>query len=111
MLEKDFAKLFLKELKKRSISSKDEVDKLKKELCIKYGLKESPTNPDILKYATKKQLEQFSKIMGIKPTRTISGVATITVSCKPGYCGGRCTYCPPLSKLVPKSYSANEPAI
>lgn len=111
MLEKDFAKLFLKELKKRSINSKDDVDKLKKELCIKYGLKESPTNPDILKYATKRQLEQFSKIMGIKPTRTISGVATITVSCKPGYCGGRCTYCPPLSRLVPKSYSANEPAI
>ncbi len=109
--EKEFAKLFLKEFKKRRIKSKDEVAKLKKELCIKFGINQEPTNPDILKYASDGFIDRYGELMGIKPTRTISGVATITVSCKPGYCGGRCTYCPPMSKLVPKSYSANEPAI
>jgi elongator complex protein 3 len=108
---REFAKAFFKEFRKRKIKTKEDAAKLKKELCIKFGLKEEPTNPDILKYASPAFIARYGKIMGIKPTRTISGVATITVSCKPGYCGGRCTYCPPMSRDVPKSYSANEPAI
>jgi elongator complex protein 3 len=107
----EFAKTFFKEFRKRKIKTKEDVAKLKKELCIKFGLREEPTNPDILKYASPAFISRYGEIMGIKPTRTISGVATITVSCKPGYCGGRCTYCPPMSRDVPKSYSANEPAI
>jgi len=87
------------------------MDKLKRELCVKFNLSEAPTNPDLMKYANETQIKEFSKIMGIKPTRTISGVAVITVSSKPGPCGGSCIYCPPLGKYVPKSYSPNEPAI
>jgi elongator complex protein 3 len=64
-----------------------------------------------MRYATDEQIAKFSEIMHIKPTRIVSGVAVITVSCKPGYCPGNCIYCPPRSEVVPKSYSANEPAI
>ena len=108
---KEFAKHFFKEFEKRGIKSKEEAIRLKRELSIKFGLKKEPTNPDILKYASPSFIAKYGEIMGIKPTRTISGVATITVTCKPGYCGGHCTYCPPMSENVPKSYSANEPAI
>ncbi|MCS7134966.1 MAG: tRNA uridine(34) 5-carboxymethylaminomethyl modification radical SAM/GNAT enzyme Elp3 [Candidatus Aenigmarchaeota archaeon] len=108
--EKEFAKLFFKEFKQRGIQTKEDVIKLKRELAKSFGIDE-PTNPDILKYASEKFIEKYRSLFEIKPTRTISGVATITVSSKPGFCGGNCTYCPPMSKLVPKSYSAKEPAI
>ncbi|MFH8092413.1 MAG: tRNA uridine(34) 5-carboxymethylaminomethyl modification radical SAM/GNAT enzyme Elp3 [Candidatus Aenigmatarchaeota archaeon] len=108
--EREFAKIFLKEFRARKPKTKEEVIKLKRELAAKFGIEE-PTNPDILKYASDAFIEKYRSLFEIKPTRTISGVATITVACKPAYCGGNCSYCPPLSKFVPKSYSANEPAI
>lgn len=106
-----FAKEILRDVDSNKIKNKFQVDKLKRELCLKYKLPEAPTNPDILKYASDEQIIKFSRIMGIKPTRTISGVAVITVSSKPGYCGGRCTFCPPMIRTVPKSYLPTEPAI
>ncbi len=109
--EKLFAEQVLREIETDRVKTKSQIDKLKRELCVKYKLSEAPTNPDILKYATDEQITKFSQIMGIKPTRTISGVAVITVSTKPGFCGGRCIYCPPMTKTVPKSYLPTEPAI
>lgn len=110
-LEEIVSKEILKQIDKGFIQSKKEVEKLKKQLGVKYRLSSLPTNPDIIKYATDEQIIKFSKIMHIKPSRTISGVAIITVSCKPGYCPGNCVYCPPTAEIVPKSYSAKEPAI
>ena len=45
----------------------------------------------------------------MKPRRTQSGVATITVITKPWTCAGDCRYCPNAVRL-PKSYLADEPA-
>ena len=45
----------------------------------------------------------------LKPRRTASGVATITVLTKPWPCGGQCLYCPNDVRM-PKSYLADEPA-
>lgn len=44
----------------------------------------------------------------MKPTRTISGVATVTVLTKPYPCPGECIYCPNDPKM-PKSYISSEP--
>ncbi len=44
-----------------------------------------------------------------KPTRTISGVAPVTVFTKPYPCPGKCIFCP-TDPLMPKSYLSNEPA-
>lgn len=44
-----------------------------------------------------------------KPTRTISGVAPVTVFTKPYTCPGKCIFCP-TDPLMPKSYLSNEPA-
>lgn len=55
-------------------------------------------------------LEQlFLKTVQIKPRRTASGVATITVLTKPWYCGSDCNYCPNDIRM-PKSYLSDEPA-
>lgn len=48
-------------------------------------------------------------LMQMKPRRTASGVATITVLTKPGACAGMCAYCPNDLRM-PKSYLADEPA-
>ena len=44
----------------------------------------------------------------LKPTRTQSGVAIVTVLMKPYPCPGECIYCPN-EKNMPKSYIASEP--
>lgn len=45
----------------------------------------------------------------MKPRRTASGVATITVLTRPAPCGGDCVFCPSDVRM-PKSYLADEPA-
>lgn len=45
----------------------------------------------------------------IKPRRTSSGVATITILTKPWPCSSACIFCPNDIRM-PKSYMANEPA-
>ncbi|MCL2379165.1 MAG: tRNA uridine(34) 5-carboxymethylaminomethyl modification radical SAM/GNAT enzyme Elp3 [Coriobacteriia bacterium] len=56
------------------------------------------------------QLEKrLLSIMKIKPRRTASGVATITVITKPWRCASDCLYCPNDVRM-PKSYLSDEPA-
>ena len=52
---------------------------------------------------------QLMKLLKMKPRRTASGVATITVITKPWPCSSDCLYCPNDVRM-PKSYLANEPA-
>lgn len=49
------------------------------------------------------------RTLRMKPGRTASGVATITVLTKPWPCSGECLYCPNDLRM-PKSYLADEPA-
>ena len=49
------------------------------------------------------------RVLKMKPRRTASGVATITVITKPWPCSSDCLYCPNDVRM-PKSYLANEPA-
>lgn len=44
----------------------------------------------------------------MKPTRTLSGLATVTVLTKPFPCPGKCIFCPNDVRM-PKSYLASEP--
>lgn len=53
--------------------------------------------------------ERFFSLMKMKPRRTASGVATITVITKPWPCQGNCIFCPSDVRM-PKSYLHDEPA-
>ena len=53
--------------------------------------------------------QQLIKLLQVKPRRSASGVATITVITKPWKCAGACIYCPNDLRM-PKSYLSDEPA-
>ena len=53
--------------------------------------------------------ERLLASLRLKPRRTASGVATITVLTRPHPCSSDCIYCP-ADLRMPKSYLANEPA-
>ena len=52
---------------------------------------------------------ELLRVIRIKPCRTASGVATITVITKPWPCSGDCVFCPSDLRM-PKSYLHDEPA-
>ncbi|MEG0072191.1 MAG: tRNA uridine(34) 5-carboxymethylaminomethyl modification radical SAM/GNAT enzyme Elp3 [Raoultibacter sp.] len=53
--------------------------------------------------------KRLLQMLQVKPRRTASGVATITVLTKPWKCSSNCLYCPN-DVLMPKSYLSDEPA-
>ncbi len=53
--------------------------------------------------------ERLIALLRVKPRRTSSGVATVSVITKPWPCSGECLFCPNDVRM-PKSYLANEPA-
>lgn len=53
--------------------------------------------------------DRLLSVLRMKPRRSASGVATITVITKPWPCGGDCLFCPNDIRM-PKSYLHNEPA-
>ena len=54
------------------------------------------------------QQKQIERFLQVKPIRTQSGVATVTILTKPWPCPGKCIFCP-ADVRMPKSYLANEP--
>lgn len=54
------------------------------------------------------QRKQVARFLQVKPIRTQSGVATVTILTKPWPCPGKCIFCP-ADVRMPKSYLANEP--
>ncbi len=92
-----------------------ELDNLKVRIAKKHNLGKIPKYSEIL-YSLDK--EEFCKLNWIvnKPSRTISGVAPISIMSKPSNCPSqaKCIFCPggirsPFGD-TPKSYTGNEPA-
>jgi elongator complex protein 3 len=52
--------------------------------------------------------QRLRSALQVKPMRTQSGVATVTILTKPWCCPGKCVFCP-ADVRMPKSYLANEP--
>lgn len=52
--------------------------------------------------------EELLQRLTVKPVRTLSGVAPVTVLTKPYPCPGQCIFCPDDVRM-PKSYLSNEP--
>lgn len=100
-------------LKERELGRED-VHKIKIDLCKKHGQKKIPTNIEILLHAKPEDLPKL-KHLQTKPTRSLSGVAPLAIMSKPERCPhGVCTYCPggPNSVFgdVPQSYTGAEPS-
>ena len=92
-LPKDLAQLLRKYPRTRGQFSKDQLVTAYRHFCETGRL---PFNHEVLRR------------LQMKPTRTISGVATVTVLTKPFPCPGECIFCP-TDVRMPKSYLADEP--
>lgn len=112
MDEKEFYSEIIGILKAKKMT-KQQIASLKNKLSKKYGIKNTPTDIQILLNASPKDIKKIKLIT--KPTRTISGVAVVAVMSYPFKCPhGRCIMCPggPSSVFgdVPQSYTGKEPA-
>ena len=91
-----------------------EIVALKIEVCRKYGLSAVPKNSAVLAAALPEERETLRKILLVKPSRTLSGVAPVAVMTSPYPCPhGKCLPCPggpdhPFHS--PQSYTGEEPA-
>jgi elongator complex protein 3 len=87
---------------------------VKIDICRKYGLSAVPKNSAILAAALPEERETLRKILLVKPSRTLSGVAPVAVMTSPHPCPhGKCLPCPggpdhPFQS--PQSYTGEEPA-
>jgi len=86
---------------------------LKIRLSKKHGMKKVPSNIEIFLNGSEEDIKNLNLVT--KPTRTLSGVATISIMTRPARCPhGKCTFCPggPQSFFgdVPQSYTGKEPA-
>jgi elongator complex protein 3 (tRNA carboxymethyluridine synthase) len=92
----------------------DAIVAVKNDICRKYGMPVVPKNSAILAAASQRDREILRKILLVKPTRTLSGVAPVAVMTSPAPCPhGKCLPCPggpdhPFKS--PQSYTGEEPA-
>ncbi|MGD1837192.1 MAG: tRNA uridine(34) 5-carboxymethylaminomethyl modification radical SAM/GNAT enzyme Elp3 [Nitrososphaeraceae archaeon] len=86
------------------------INKLIKQTCSKYKLSIIPKNEHIIKYLPYES--KYRKLLLVKPIKTASGVAVITVMPKPYNCPhGKCIYCPGgIEFNTPMSYIGTEPS-
>jgi elongator complex protein 3 len=83
-------------------------------VCRKYGLSVVPKNSAILAAALPEEHETLRRVLMVKPSRTLSGVAPVAVMTSPYPCPhGKCLPCPggpdhPFHS--PQSYTGEEPA-
>src|SRR6266567_2850915 len=93
--------------------SRDDVNRLKIEVCRKYRSPLVPPNSQILKLISESLLPKFGPLLVDKQVRSLSGVTTVAVMPKPYGCPhGKCTYCPGgPDEGVPRAYTGREPAV
>lgn len=91
-----------------------DVQRIKLDVCREYGVREIPRNSRILSAASEEERTVLRRVLLLKPTRTLSGVAPVAVMTSPWPCPhGKCLPCPggpdhPFRS--PQSYTGEEPA-
>ncbi len=105
---KQISRTIIEEIEKEEITSKDNIESRKKQLCRETSFDGMPKNSDIYQFAEDNE-EKAKELLKTKPMRTISGIANVAIMARPAPCGGGCIYCPK-GKDAPQSYTGKEPA-
>jgi elongator complex protein 3 len=108
----DVTTAILDELRSGRLRSKQDVQEAKLRLARAHNATTLPTDADLLQSLPGPEQDRFRPLLLLKPTRTASGVAVVTVQSSPEWCPhGTCTYCPggPNTNSA-KSYTGFEPA-
>src|SRR5438128_10112111 len=110
--EDSFLVSFLAELRERVPTSKDELQQLKRHVARSRGLAGIPSDSEVLGWLPPAVREELVDLLRIKPARTASGVAVVTVMTAPHACPhGVCTFCPGGPRFgTPQSYLGTESA-
>lgn len=98
---------------KNKVTNAKQLRQIKGNIVEKYGIKDMPSDADILAIYNANFKIRNAKLLYLLKTRkirTLSGVAVIAVLTKPYPCPGHCLYCP-TQEGMPKSYLSNEPAV
>jgi elongator complex protein 3 len=92
--------------------SRDDVNRVKIEICKKYKSPIVPANSHLLRLVSGPLRSKFGPLLVDKQVRSLSGVTTVSVMPKPYACPhGKCTYCPGGPDVgVPRAYTGKEPA-
>jgi len=107
---------FLREIWDRlargEVRGKTELQRVKAELVRTHGLVGIPPDSEILRGAPASLKETYGDLLRVKPTRSASGVAVVSVMTPPHACPhGTCIYCPGGPRFgTPQSYLGTEPA-
>ena len=99
---------------KQNKLSKQQIAKLKIQLCRKYHLPQVPTDIQVLLHAAPGDLPLLKHLQS-KPVRSISGITPLAIMSRPSKCPhGVCIYCPggkgSVFGDVPQSYTGKEPS-
>ncbi len=99
-------------LREREPTSRDEVQKLKLEAAREHEIPKIPKNTRILNALPDEERDRWTPVLAKKPTRSLSGVAIVTVQAPPERCPhGTCTFCPGgPQEGTAQSYTGKEPA-
>jgi len=99
-------------IKSGKITSRGQLNEEKIRLCKKHKLAKMLSNATILSFAGKRT-DNIVRLLMVKPTRSLSGIAVVALMSKPHNCPGKCIYCPSSllpNRKTPKSYTGKEPA-
>lgn len=110
--EAAFYQDLLADLRIRPPASKAELHDAKLRLAKLHGLIGVPSDASILAALPEAARSRYEDLLRIKPARTASGVAVVTVMTEPHACPhGVCVYCPGGPRFhTPQSYTGTEPA-
>src|SRR6266705_968063 len=90
-----FVASFLAEVRERIPTSKEELQQLKRRIARSHGVAGIPSDSDVLGRLPLPIRNELVDLLRIKPARTASGVAVVTVMTAPHACPhGVCTFCP-----------------
>lgn len=111
-LDPTFVDAFLGALERNPPTSKDALQQVKIRIARSHGLAALPSDSAILETLPASRREEFVDLLRVKPARTASGVAVVTVMTAPHGCPhGVCTFCPGGPRFgTPQSYLGSEPA-
>ncbi len=110
--ETAFYEDLLARLRENPPGSKAELHAAKLRLARLHRLSGVPSDSTVLAFLSEADRARYEDLLRVKPARTASGVAVVTVMTEPHACPhGVCVYCPGGPRFhTPQSYTGTEPA-
>jgi elongator complex protein 3 len=108
----DASRAIIERLMEFSSPTREDVDRVKFEVCGLLGLEKTPGNAELIRALREEERKKLLPILTRKRVRATSGIIVIAAMTKPLPCPhGRCAYCPGGPEVgVPQSYTGREPA-